>query len=182
MTFFTESPWVIYALAAIGTAAASFVWLQGRDARLLLAAGACVLMAVVAYFVDRAVVTDREFLNELFPRLAQAAEKSDADTLLAAIDPTLRPKQTEAKQLLQQFRPTSVTITDLQLDIRDNRQPITATAEVICRVSGNIPGLGGADGQLLGVSVELRKSDEHWYIIDFHGERPDPFKKCQSAR
>ena len=44
-----------------------------------------------AFVADSLVETDREHLQTLFPRFARAAEKQDVGTIVAALDPDLRP-------------------------------------------------------------------------------------------
>ncbi|MBL8829162.1 MAG: hypothetical protein JNM18_19420 [Planctomycetaceae bacterium] len=177
MTILFENPWPIYAGCAVLGLGVIIVWSQTRDPRWLIGVVLSVLLGFVAWGCDQWVVTDREFLEAWFPRLAQAAEQGDVDTLLAAIDPTLRPKQNEARQVMQQFKPTEVKITDLQLAIHEQHRPLTATADLICRVAGRLPGAGGGETHLVGVRVEMRKVDDQWLIVDFSAERPDPFKK-----
>ncbi|NBV45201.1 MAG: hypothetical protein EBR86_06050 [Planctomycetia bacterium] len=50
-------------------------------------------LAAEAGLIDRWVVTDREAIQDLLPRLATAAQRRDAATVLAAIDPALRPEE-----------------------------------------------------------------------------------------
>jgi hypothetical protein len=64
--------------------------------------------AVVA---DQLAVTDREYLQDLFPRLARAAEKQDVATIMAALDPELRPLRHSVEQVLKRVRPKEVVIT-----------------------------------------------------------------------
>ncbi len=177
MTLLFESPWPIYLGCAVLGLGLVVAWSQTRDLRCFGGVALSGLLALVAWGCDSWVVTDREYLEAWFPRLARAAEQGDVDTLLAAIDPTLRPKQNEARQIMQQVKPTEVTITDLQLAIHEQRQPRAATADLICRVAGRIPGMGANDTHLVGVRVEMRKVDDQWLIVDFSAERPDPFKK-----
>jgi hypothetical protein len=177
MTSLFENPWPAFIGCAIVGVGLIVAWVQSRDLRWLIGVLICLLLGIGAWGCDHWVVTDRELLEALFPRLARAAETGDVDTLLAAIDPALRPKQNEAKQIMQQIKPSEVTITDLQLAIRNEQQPATATAELICRVSGRLPGVASGETHLVGVHVDLRKTNDQWLIVDFSGERPDPFKK-----
>ena len=153
--------------AVIGTRQASRAWLVA--AAVALAAGAA------AFFADRLVVTHREFLEALFPRLAAAAERQDIDTLLAAIDPGVRPVRDEARRVLAQVKPTEVRITRLQVNVDEAKHPPEAVADLIVRVTGNLiePGGGQASG-LVDVRVRLRETNGAWlvYAVEADAARP----------
>lgn len=91
--------------------------------------------ALAAFVADRLVETDCEYIEALFPRLAAAAERLDIDTILAALDPELRPLRADAERVLKQVRPTEVAITKLEVMLDS---PEAGTVDMIIRVTGNI--------------------------------------------
>ena len=176
MTWFTENPWPVTIICGILALGLIFAWFQVRHFLIALAALITLLIGLSAQVVDRLVVTDREQLEALFPRLAVAVEKGDVDTIIAAIDPAMRRVVAEARRDIQQYRPKSVTLTDQQTVVHEDRQPRTARVAIIARVVG-MPGASGGDAILIGVDVDLRKDGEQWLITDFDADRADPFKK-----
>lgn len=158
----------------IGAALALFVWLRVQ-ARWLLAVAVLLAAAGVGCFVsDLLVETDREYLLALFPRLALAAEKQDAATIMAALDPELRPLREEAEKVLKQVRPTEVVITKCEVAVEPAKKPPEAVANLIVRVTGNVIDKGTPGAVLAGVKVLLHKKDGKWLVKDAEGEQVRP--------
>jgi hypothetical protein len=86
--FESSLPLVICCL--LGAVGGFFVWLQARSRGLLVAATLLALAGMGVFVADLLVETDREYLLEMFPRLARAAERQDISTIMAALDPDLR--------------------------------------------------------------------------------------------
>ena len=123
---------------------------------------------------DVLVETDREYLLALFPRLALAAEKQDAATIMAALDPDLHPLRDEAEWVLKQVRPTEVVITKCEVAVEHGKKPPEAVANLIVRVTGNVIDKGTPGTVLAGVKVLLHKKDGKWLVKDAEGEQVRP--------
>jgi hypothetical protein len=115
MPFESSLPFVIACL--IGASVTGAVWLNSQSRWSLATAVVLVLAGVGAFVADRLVITDRESLQSLFPQLARAAENQDVATIMAALDPELRPLRDSAEQILKQVRPKEVVITKLDVSI-----------------------------------------------------------------
>jgi hypothetical protein len=102
MPFEDSLPFVIACL--IGAVITGFIWLRGQPLWSLATAVVLVLAGVGAFVADQLVVTDREYLQTLFPRLAIAAEKQDVATIYESLDPELRPLREAAEQVLKRVR------------------------------------------------------------------------------
>ena len=153
----------------------TFVIWTRRQTTCLLASAALLVVAGTGIFVaDRLVVTDREYLQELFPRLARAAEKQDVATIMAALDPELRPLRDSAEQVLKRVRPKEVVITKLQVAVDPATQPPKATAVMIVRVTGEVIEKGSQATVLVAVRVLLHKSGGQWLIRDAEVEQAKP--------
>ena len=59
------------------------IWTRRQTSWLLVVAAVFVLAGIGVFVVDRFVVTDREYLQYLFPRLARAAVNQDVATIVA---------------------------------------------------------------------------------------------------
>lgn len=156
---------VFVALAVI----AAFAWLktQARPWLAIAILAACTALAV--FVADRLVETDREHIEALFPRLAAAAERQDKDTILAALDPELRPLRADAERVLKQVRPTEITITKLDVSLDS---PEAASVDMIVRVSGNVVGEGTPGTVLVGLRVEMLKKGGKWLVRDAGVQEP----------
>jgi hypothetical protein len=161
MPFESSTPLVIIALVA--AVACGWYGLSSGARGVLFAAAVAAVAAAACFIADRAVVTDREYLDDLFPRLAEAAERKDIDTLLASIAPELRPLRDEVTKIMDEVKPKEVRITRALIEIAPTRR--AATADLIVRVSGTVDKTTQATG-IAGVLVTLEKRDGQWLITD----------------
>jgi hypothetical protein len=169
-----ESSLPLVVACLLGAAVAFFVWLRVQ-ARLLLATAILLATAGVGCFVaDLLVETDREYLLALFPRLARAAEKQDVATIMASLDPDVRPLREEAEKVLKQVRPTEVVITKCDFAVEPAEKPPEAVANLIVRVTGNVIDKGTPGTVLAGVKVLLHKRNGQWLVKDAEGEQVRP--------
>jgi hypothetical protein len=177
MPFESSLPLVVACL--VGAVVVFFMWLRVRPRWLL--AGAILLAAVgIGCFVaDWLVETDREYLFALFPRLARAAERQDVATIIAALDPNLRPLRDEAARVLKQARPTEVVITKCDVAVDPAKKPPEAIAHLIVRANGNVIDKGTPGTVLAGVKVLLHKRDRQWLVKDAEGEQIKPGQSRQ---
>lgn len=172
MPFESSLPLVVACL--LGAAVGFFVWRRVQT-RLLLATAILLAAAGVGCFVaDLLIETDREHLLALFPRLALAAEKQDMATIMAALDPDLRPLREAAEKVLNQVRPTEVVITKCDVAVEHGKKPPEAVANLIVRVTGNVIDKGTPGAVLAGVKVLLHKKDGKWLVKDAEGEQVRP--------
>lgn len=130
-----------------------------------------ILAGLGVFIADRLVVTDRESIEELFPRLARAAEERDMPTIMAALDPEFHAFRKEAEEVLQRVRPTKILITFLEVAVDPAQSPSKATADVVVRVAGD--GIeAGMPGDLLAeLRVLLQKKDGRWLIQDAEADQ-----------
>ena len=172
MPFESSLPFVIACL--IGALVTGAVWVNSQSRWSLATAVVLVLAGVGAFVADQLVVTDREYLQALFPRLAIAAEKQDVATIYESLDPELRPLREEAEQVLKRVRPTEVTITKLAVAVDPTKKPPQSTVGMIVRVSGEVIEKGNQGTVLAGVKVLLHKKDGVWLIRDAEVEKAKP--------
>ena len=110
-------------------------------------------------------------------RLSLASRYSpgqEADSLVAALDPDLRKLRAEVETVLRQVRPTEVTITDLDVAVDRGRQPPTAQADMVVRVTGNVIDRSAPGTALVKVIVWLHRKDGRWLVRDAEGEQYTP--------
>lgn len=171
---FESSLPIAIACAAAGGIAA-FIWTKAGTRPWLVVAGLALVAGVAAALADRLVVTDRENLESLLPRLAAAAEREDVETILAAIDPAAQDVREEVRRVMAQVKPTEVRITRLKVEVDDAKQPPEARANLIVRVTGTLlePGAGQGSG-LAEVHLGLRKVRGTWLVIEAESDAARP--------
>lgn len=172
MPFESSLPLVVACL--LGAVVGFFVWLRVQTRWLLAVAILLGAAGVGCFAADLLVETDREYLLALFPRLAHAAEKQDTATIMAALDPDLRPLREETEKVLKQVRPTEVVITKCEVVVEPAKKPPEAVANLIVRVTGNVIDKGTPGTVLAGVKVLLHKKDGKWLVKDAEGEQVRP--------
>lgn len=162
MPFQDSLPLLVGCLAAAGL----FVWLWRMAGQAVWLGLALVATAagIGAATIDHLVITDREELELLLPRLARAVQEQDLVTLLAAIAPEVRPVQRQAEDAVRRFRPRQVAITKLEVVVDAGTEPLTAEAELLVRVSGRIAEQNEATG-IVAATVRLEKRDR-WLVTD----------------
>jgi len=166
-----DSSWPLVVASVPCGLAFAYLWTRHRTIPLLAVAVACFLAAIGLWIADRLVVTDREHLEDLFPRLAAAAERQDIPTIVAAVDPELHPLRQEAEQVLRRVKPTRILITYLDVFVDSARRPTEATAHLVVRVAG-LAGEAGMPGDALAeFRVLLHKRDGTWLIRDVEADR-----------
>lgn len=164
-------------LVAAGTACVCVAlvgWLGSRAPGWLVAAGLAALVAVAAAAADWLVETDRERITTLFHRVAVAAERQDAATIMAVLDPDLRPLRAETERVLAQVRPTGVVITKLEVVTDRRRTPPEAIADMIVRVTGNVIDKTTPGTVLVGVKARLHEKNGRWLVRDAEAEQARP--------
>ena len=177
MPFESSLPLVIACL--VGAVVAFSIWLRVRPRWLLVLTALLVIGGIGTFVADVLVETDREYLCALFPRLARAAEKQDVATIIAALDPNLRPLRDEAERVLKQVRPTEVVITKCDVAVEPAKKPPEAVAHLIARATGNLIDKGTPGTVLAGLKVLLHKNDVQWLVKDAEGEQIKPGQSRQ---
>lgn len=83
MTWFTENPWPLVVLLGIGGGILLAAWSSSRRKVWLAASLSAVGAAVAVYFVERAIVTDRERVEQNVLDLTAAFQRHDRDKTLS---------------------------------------------------------------------------------------------------
>ena len=175
MPFHDAWPWAIG--CAVVAVVSLLLWSQAGQRAFLVAMAAALVGGVGCLLADWLVVTDREQIEILFPRLARAAETGDTSTILAALDPALAPLRSEAEQALREFRPEEVRITRLDVTLRGPAAARLARAEMLIHTRGDARGAGGPVSALIDLTVDLRKDGGRFLITDFEADAARPMDR-----
>lgn len=170
-------PWAIggFVVAAI----ALLLWSQAGQKAFLVAMAASLVVGVGCLLADWLVVTDREEVELLFPRLARAAEAGDAATILDALDPTLGDVRAEAERALREFHPEEVRITRLDVAVTGPTTDRRARAAMLIhtRGDGRAAGTAGPVAALIDLTVDLRREGNRFLITDFDADLARPMDR-----
>lgn len=138
--WFTEDPWPPILLLCVAAIVLVGIWSSRQRAIWLAGAGACLLAAVGVYFIERAVVTDRERVMEKIFQLADAFTKGNRQTTLSFFSrsqPDLRDLASRALELV--VVDGEVSIKDVAITIyNENSQ-----ADAVFRANGKFSYQGG---------------------------------------
>ena len=169
MPFESSLPLVV-AFGVFGLIAVS-LWAR-TQAHLALVMGVLFILAGLGVFIaDRLVETDRESIEELFPRLARAAEERDMPTIMAALDPEFHAFRKEAEEVLKKVKPNKILITYLDVAVDPAKSPAQATADLVVRVAGDDVEAGVPGDILAEFRVLLQKKDGTWLIQDAEADQ-----------
>ena len=162
MPFESSLPLVAICLAT--AAICGWYGLQSGSRPAAITAGLAALAGIACFVADRAVVTDRELLEDLFPRLATAAERQELDVLLAAVAPERRPLREEIEEVLRQVKPSDVEVTGIDIALAPDGR--SATADLVVRLTGNLVDRGARTAAIAAVLVTLEKRGDRWLVVD----------------
>ena len=163
-------PLLIGCLAA--AAVCAWLWKMGGQVIWLGLASVAIVVGIAAATIDHLTVTDREELELLLPRLARAVQEKDHSTLLAAIAPEVRPVQQQAEDAVKRIRPSQVVITKLEVVVDKETEPLTATAELLVRVSGQVA--DQHEGTGIAAATVSREKRNRWLITDCEVRPAEP--------
>ena len=170
MLYETSLPIVIVCL--VGGVGSFYLWMQYQQKILLgLSILSCVGASSIAV-LDYVVETDREYLQSLFPKLAQAVEKQEYDTVLEVLDPELHHLRREVREILDRTHPQRVLITYLDVTVNEAAMPPSAVVDSVMRVATSSSDSPMDRDILADIRVLLQKKAGVWRIIDAKGRRP----------
>lgn len=132
--WFTETAWPpIIAAVSLGLVF-GMLWLDRQQSRYLAAIGLCLVFGGGAWLVDRAVVTERERVEQSLADLANAFQQRDTAGVEDAISARAPDLQKLAATAL-----TAVTVTSLRLtDVNSELSSEDTRALVHFRVNGTV--------------------------------------------
>ncbi|HWA96926.1 MAG TPA: hypothetical protein VG713_00470 [Pirellulales bacterium] len=166
MTWLLESPLPTIVLAVlVETALVAALVITGRREVLWAIAGVVALTAGVL-LLERAVVTDRETIEELFGRATRAIAAHDTNAVVAMVDPQSRDLQATVRRVLTQVPMKQVEITHLTIEFAPATAiDQTATADLVAIVSlDNSKGNLVHDRAVQPARIRLRKQGGQWLV------------------
>jgi hypothetical protein len=121
--WFTETAWPpVIGAVSLGLIF-GMVWLESQRPRYLAAIGLCTLIGIGAWLIDRAIVTERERVEQSLLDLVIAFEHQDAAVVMDAISIRSPELQDLARAALERVTASGLRVTDVatEMSVEDTR-------------------------------------------------------------
>ncbi len=136
MSWLYEQTWPTIAISGCIAALAITLFFQSRRPAYLLGILAAGGVLALGLWIEAAVVTENEEIEESLNAVAEAIEAGDLDTVLSYIAPESYQLRAEARLFSLQQSISSVKVTVQRVDITRSSSPIRARV----RISGTVKG------------------------------------------
>jgi hypothetical protein len=171
MTWLYEDPLPIIVMSAILCVALAVGFIKTGQRWLLAALAAVFVLAIALLAIERAVVTDREQVEEVLFTIAEAVERNDIDEALRHVSPNA-PGIHHANVELRRINFREVDIKpNLEIEVFADQIPPTAETRFNVVVIADV-GLGGADRYPRYVEATFVKDGDRWRVNDYQHFEP----------
>ena len=136
MTILLENPIPIYFVGAVLATLCGLTFLVRRSLRSLLALVGVVAVTVLLVMVERAVVTNREQIEEGVFGLIEVIEKNELPSVLARIDPAAAEVLSDAKTLMQLVKVEDTGASMLHVEFESDGEPQSAFSRFLGKIDG----------------------------------------------
>ena len=163
-----ENPWPAVTVGAIAELILAIVLLRTGNGRLLWSMGAVLVGVVALVILERAVVTEREQVEQTLEDICAALERNNPAELLAFISPSATQIRSLAERNMQRFIFEEVKLTgDLVVRLEQGTPP-RAVATFIGRADvRDRKGQAVYDHVIQRAQVTLEKSGDRWLVTGF---------------
>ena len=166
VTWFTEDPTTLFIAGGVAIIVLlGFFFKSGRGV-LLLAIGGVVLLMLLALLIDALVITDREAIENIIYKSAEAAEANRLNEIKEFIAPGASAVRAEADRWIGHIKLEWVSITAMRVDLNKTANPPKAEAvfRVLARgtMSDRNMTIGGGTSSL--VTVDFVKQGDRWWV------------------
>lgn len=168
MSWFTESSMMLFILGAV--AILGFAIAIVRTGRVVFAGpivGILVLLGVL-FFVERAIVTDREQVYDTVMDAATAVRTNDVPKIQSYISKDAKDMHSDVEMALDDFEITQLKVTHVEPKLNTAASPPTAKVEFIAILSAHEKSGGySANQQPVRFYGELKKEEGGWKFTGY---------------
>jgi hypothetical protein len=180
MTWLYEEPLPIIVISAILCVALAVGFLKTGQKWLLVAVAAVVILAIAVLAIERAVVTDREQVEEVLFTIAAAVERNDIDEALSHALPDSPAVHRAQTDLLRRIDFKAVKIKpNLEIEVLPDTSPLTAETRFNVVVIADA-GFGGTDHYPRYVEATFVKDGDRWLVHNY--DHYEPTRGMRSER
>jgi hypothetical protein len=173
MTMFVESPWPTVMLVVVAQVILSLVFLRTGRWWAIVAMAVVLVLAAGMLYLERAIVTDTEQVEDTLHEIAESLEANDAPSVLAQIAPEC-PRRAEVEQALDRVTIRSASVgPDLQVRLSPLTTPPSATAYFTGRIEGkDNRGTIPYDHFARKFKVRLERRGDRWLVTGYEDAEP----------
>ena len=174
MTIFLESPYPAIVFLVLAEALLAVVLIQTGSGKAILGMLGVLLFSAVLFFVERAVVTPFEEVEQYFDQVAPALETNDVDHVLEFISPDARVMRASLRSRMPAFTIHKVRIgNDLAVTFNHTVSPPKAEATFTGRITvSDHSGVVSNANFVRKFTVKLRQENGRWMAYDYEERQP----------
>ncbi len=166
-----ENPLWVGFIGCVFSGIAGFIWLNTMNRAALQVACGLLGLTVILVLVNINVITEREHIEAMLYRVADALGKNDRETVYQAIDPNATPVVMRAKMELPKYLFTEARVTGItSIEVDSRADPAQAFARFNVRVALTI--LGDKLDIPRFIKLSMRKSGARWLVYDYEHDEP----------
>ena len=163
-----ENPWPAITVGAIAELILAIFLLRTGNGRLLWSMGAVLVGVVALVILERAVVTEREQVEQTLEAICAALERNNPAEVLAFIAPTATQIRSLAERNMKRFIFEEVKLTGDLVVRFEQVTPPRAVASFIGRANvRDRKGQAIYDHMIQRAQVTLEKSGDRWLVTGF---------------
>jgi hypothetical protein len=183
MNLLFENPLPIWSLGAVCLAIAVIVFLAKRSLASILGVVGVIAVTLMLIFVERAVITPSEGVEQSLAGLMAAIEANDVAAVVASIDPAAKAIRSEAETLMPQVKVKQTGATSVRVEVDESANPFKATSFFRGRIDGIHARTGARVFYFDQVEIDWQKSGETWLVINYGAEfRGKPISASEGFR
>jgi ketosteroid isomerase-like protein len=171
--WFTETPWPPIFLLGIVACVLLALWYSQKRAVWLFGVIVVVASCVAIYFIEQAIVTDAERVEENVRQLVAAFQRKDRQATLSHFSVGARELRIAVDRALDLVDITRVSVKDV--DVRLVAQGSQALSHFRANGTGTLAGLGGSTEFASRWELTWQKEGDVWKIVEVR--RLNPIKE-----
>ena len=166
-----ENPlWIGFIGCGLGSIA-GLIWLNTMHRAALQAACGLIGLTVILVLMNINVTTEREHIESMLYRVADALGKNDRNTVYQAIDPNATPVVLRAKMELPKYLFTEARVTGItSIEVNSRTDPAEAVARFNVRVA--LTFMGDKLDIPRFIKLSMRKRGSRWLVYDYQHDEP----------
>ena len=163
--WFTETPWAPIIIVALAAALLLVGWYATGRGKYLIGAGVMLPIALAIYFVEQAVVSEAERVEEAVHAITTAFQQDDLDRTMEMISPQSRRMRDDVARAMEIVNLEHMRITDLHVDMR--AQGTMAVSRFRVNATINAPSFQFHGAQPTFWQLSWQKENGQWKALDY---------------
>src|SRR5262249_15663689 len=165
MTWLTENPWPPIFILAVAACVMAAVWTSQKRGAWLVGALTAVIAAAAIFFVERAIITEGERVEQHVRDLVEAFVRGDRDRVVSCFSvraPELRALALRGLDLVE--FPSGIDVKDMS--VRTSNENTRAVSMFRANGGVAVKGLGARQERASRWQVTWQKEGNDWKIVD----------------